>query len=292
MWLASLLILACAGEVPPAEPEDTALPEEVPVLSFAVIGDTHIVSGGQHLDALRARVERIGALDERPALVVVVGDVAWGPGYAAAAEALGALEVPWLPILGDNEIQAGEEAVFQERWAPAFSDLSAQVDGMYAAPIPATPPDGAAQPWLDNRTFTLGGVRFVTLDWSVRIQGTLLSETAELHDWEGGTLPWLEGVLEDSPADEPVVMLSHHPMHLGSFDLAELETLETRLAPYGDRLVADLAGHYHLDYEEHRPLWDLFITDAPWNGDTGLRLVHLGRRGEAWTVRTELLQIE
>ena len=97
-----------------------------------------------------------------------------------------------------------------------------------------------------------------------------------------------------------MILASHHPMHLSpaAFDLAEMETLSTVIAPYGDRIYADLAGHYHVDMETTEEAgYDVLVTDAIWDDVITVRLisVSVAHRGEdvaRYAYEQELIVLE
>ena len=57
-------------------------------------------------------------------LVPVLGDVGWGEGLTTAKDLLETLTVPYLPIIGDNEIVYGDEANFASVFAPQMEWLA------------------------------------------------------------------------------------------------------------------------------------------------------------------------
>ena len=300
-----LLLLGC-----PADPEtdsvDSALPDTgeappyEPLFGFAVLADPHLYGSAENDARAEAAVAWINehAAERDIELVLIVGDIAWNTGIETAPALLGALEMPWVPITGDNEIQSEDQQAFFEAFEPQWQALSSQLEGFTYVLMPVDNPEHEIQSWFDQQVFTHRGVTFIGLDWCSRIVGGLFGEMADLHDFEGGTLPWFEGVLAEleAPAGDSVVMYSHHPMHLspGAFDLDEMATLEALIAPYGDAVYANFGGHYHDDGESgpESGLWEAYVTDATWDDENRVRVVAVSGNGNRFAYEHELISVE
>ena len=78
-----------------------------------------MTGGGDHDARLQAAVAETNARIEAEGieLVFILGDIAWGDGYDLAHAALSELAVPWVPVLGDNPIQVGEETGFEDAFS-------------------------------------------------------------------------------------------------------------------------------------------------------------------------------
>lgn len=282
------LALALAGCEPEAPMED--------LFSFAVLADPHLYGDADNEARWQVAVDWVNAhaAEERIELVLIVGDIAWGAGLAEAPAQLGALQPAWVPITGDNEINGGDEQAFYEAMAPQWEALAATLEGFQRAPAPVHNPLAGQDSWFTNLAFELRGLRFVGLDFCARGADGLFAEMADLHDVEGGTLPWLTASLgpTDAPEDS-LVLFSHHPMHLspGSFDLAEMETLETQLAPWEGPLFANFAGHYHEngDTGPESGLWQVYVTDATKDDEITVRLVRVSGDGARFAYAQELV---
>lgn len=281
------LLLACTSvddrdvEVP-TEGADTGEAALQPVFSFVVLADPHVTGPGDNADRLAAAVAWIA--DEHEArdieLVLIVGDIGWtDEGLAQAYDTLSDLPIPWVPIVGDNEIQLGSEEGFDTTFGPQYAALADELENFRRGDTPVDNPEIGAPSWFQDVAFDHRGVHFVGLDWCTRATGGLEGEMADLHDFEGGTWGWLESDLAgigEGP-DDRVVFGSHHPMHMspGAFDIAEVEALDALLFTYEDAIFADYAGHYHGNGEEadpDRPL-EVIVTDATWDDENTLRLV-------------------
>lgn len=299
-----LLLLACTA--PTADSGTDALDEGplVPLFSIAAVADPHLSSDGEHADRTARLVDWINenAGTRGIELVVISGDIAWGAGLKIAPELLNALTVPYVPVIGDNEIHNGVEADFIATAAPMLDTLQGQVEDWRAAEMPVDNPEVDQLSWLMNYSFTHRGVRLVALDWNARVENTIFGEMAELHDFEGGTLPFLEEelALHGEGPEGGMILASHHPMHMSpaAFDLAEMESLSTLIAPYGDRIYADLAGHYHVDMETTEEAgYDVLVTDAIWDDVITVRLIsvsaaHRGEEVSRYAYEQELIILE
>jgi hypothetical protein len=290
---AGLLLLACLAVACPKPErvdstesgiEDTG--EILPVerlFSFVVLADPHLTGGAENRERAETAVAWVNAhaAEEGVDLVFVVGDIAWGGGFPDALATLGALEVPYVPILGDNEVQGLAEQAFEEAFASQWALLGETFDAWRKAPLPVANPVEGGESWLQNFSFDFRGLHFVGLDWCSRDVGSIFGEMADLHDFEGGTRPWFDedlAALSPGPR-ERVVLLSHHPMHLspGAFTLDEMDTLTRHYAGDADRIDADYAGHYHLTGDEtlEEQGWDVHVTDTIHEAPVHLRLVEV-----------------
>jgi hypothetical protein len=284
-WPGLLLVPACAA--PP--PDDTTVEEE-PALawSFAVVADPHVTDRGEHLARLEVALAWIDehADDRGLDLTLVAGDVAWGDGYDATVADLMGSRVPVVPIIGDNEIQVGEEGVWADAFAPLYDALPASLPGF------RRPDDD--EPWLQRFAFDHEGTRVIGVDWSPRVIDPILGEMAEVNP---GTLDWLVAELDtaDDLRADGVVLLSHQPMAVvpGGFFLDDWAVLSDALAPYVDRIGLNLGGHLHLDAEHtvDELGYDVLLTDATWDDVVTLRLIDVWQTSTATTYETELVVV-
>ena len=290
-WMARVgMALTLGGCAPPVAEH---------VYSIAVVADPHITQPSERDERLAAVVDWIDTeRDERKIeLVMVVGDIGWSGGLEAAREILDELSVPYVPILGDNEVYTGDEERFDEVFSPVYASLEASFDDFERAPVEVWDPNREQTVWLQNVAFEHRGVQILGLDWVSRAEG-LMSEFAELHDFDDGTIEWfesqLDGLRSDRFADtEDTLLFSHHPMHLPSFDLAEMERLTSLTAPVADRVAAAFGGHYHFDAEERieEGGYDVFVTDATWDDENTVRLVEVHGNGAAFELVQELIDV-
>ncbi len=306
MLVFPLLLLACrdpggpgragaSDDTGPASPGDTATAEATHAFTYAILADPHVTSTGEHAARLQAAVAAIAALpaDRSPDLVFILGDIAWGGGWTPAYEALDALPMPWVPVLGDNPIQVGEEQGFQATFSDHLDALEATLPGWTRADIPVSGPDGAPL-WLQNARIDWKGVRFVALDWNTRVIASGWGELPDLHDVDGGTLPFLVDALETLPdgPDDRVVLLSHMPLVPG-LDLDEQAELIAAIDPWRDAVWGNHAGHLH---GNGRATWDeadleIRTTDAVWDDVNTFRLVEAWSDGRTFSYVDELVEL-
>ncbi len=296
MWSA-LSILACATAEPSADSADPGPVE--PLFSFAIFADPHVTGEGENAERLRAAIDwvNVNADVDDIDLVVIVGDIGWAGGETLAFEILSTLAVPWVPVLGDNEVQYGSEQSFDQVFAVEYAALAATFENWDRAATPVENPEYDKQSWFQDFSFDHGGAHFVGLDWNSRHLGGIEGEMADLHDFDGGSWRWLATDLEGLAAgpDNRVLFFSHHPMHLspGAFDLAEIDLLDGLLNTYDDAVFANFAGHYHVSGDESdpaRPL-DVYVTDALWDDINTLRVVAVSGNEAALSYEQRLVEL-
>ena len=282
-----LLLLSCTGDTD----TDSAGPAPEPefLFSFAVFADPHITANVEHQERLAGAVQWVNehAAIEQIELVWVVGDIGWGEGLPIARALLDDLEVVYLPVLGDNEVHFGDEQAFDTAFDSHYAALGTTLDGWKRGTIEVYNPVYEQTSWLQNFTFEFQGLRWLGLDWVSRSESNLYSEFAELNDFEGGTLPFFTdqlGTLEAGP-DEDVLLFSHHPMHIGAFDLAQMAALAEVTGPIDGRVAGAYAGHIHLDaaVEVEDGGYTAFVTDATWDDQNTVRLVEVWSDGVTHT---------
>ncbi len=287
-----LLVAACGEALDPEVPEP---PEQ---FSFVIIADPHIAGPVEHERRLSVAVDWVNEnLDgERIELVCVVGDIGWKKAHQEKArEILDRLTVPYVPVLGDNEIESGCEADFHDVFAPPLARLAKTVQNYRRAP-PVVSSAGGEVRTLQNLSFDHRGVHFIVLDWKTRDGG----ESADLHDVPGGTFSWLKDELNrcrERP-ENSVVLLSHLPMHLNLFyevfTKEEDEAMAVVTRPFAKILFANFAGHYHINWQQPRPDWgyDLFITDATWDDEITLRVIGVESAKDKVTYTNRLVTVK
>jgi hypothetical protein len=136
--LALLLLCAVVSVAVPACGE---------TFSFAIIADPHIGGNPDNRAKFETAVDWI--IDNKESkdieLTFVLGDIAWGGsggnrnlGTAKKIlDRLGNNGIPYIPVIGDNEIQAGCEKEFQDVFGPHFNTLSRILYNWRKAPVPA-----------------------------------------------------------------------------------------------------------------------------------------------------------
>jgi hypothetical protein len=234
--------------------------------SIAVIADPHCTSSQEHWDRLDSAVNWINEnkTAKKIELVVIVGDMAWGGNNLSVIRGkLDGLTAPYLPVIGDNEVNAGDEVTFNTVFSSHFNDLATLFAGSWdKAPIPVQDPRTDQGLYLQNYSFDYKGLHIICTDWGTRNPGPGLgSEQAELYDFEGGTWPWFKQDMENSPTENQnnILVFSHHPMHvspvypliqadLGAFSVSDFKTITSFTLPFKDYFYANYAGHYHIPW--------------------------------------------
>lgn len=282
-------------------PTDTAGDSDVPPMehafSFVVFADPHISSDIEHEERLAAAVQWVNdnAAAEQIELVWIVGDIGWGPGLETANALLSDLTVPWVPVLGDNEVHLGSEADFNDVFAAQWAELEATFPGMERGPVEVHNTTYDTTSWMVNLVFEHRGLRWVGLDWNSRNESGLLGEFGELNDFEGGTLPFFQdhvGTLEASDAED-VLLFSHHPMHVGVFNDAQMAELTAVTGPIRGRVAGAYAGHLHLTatIEVDEGGYTAWVTDAIWDDENTIRVVEVHTNGLTHTYVQDLVVI-
>jgi hypothetical protein len=277
--------------------EGEELPME-PLFAFAVMADPHVNGSGANADRLTAAVAWINENTEEQGVevVLILGDICWGGGMELARDILDELEAPYVPIIGDNEVHVGEAERFHTVFSDQYELLSATFEGWQQAAVPVWNPVTGEENWFTNMAFDLRGIHFVGLDWAPRAGGGIAGEMGEIHDFDGGTFPWLEEVIEELPTDVPesIVMASHIPMHTLAFTSGGVPAITRLLSPYGDALYANFAGHVHLTYDLPMPSggYHVYVTDATHDDENTVRVVHVEGNGRRFAYTQELVAVE
>lgn len=290
-----LFLLSCLSS--PGETGTDSVPAEMAFqFSFVVLADPHISSNADHETRLQTAVDWINssAAERQIELVMVVGDIGWGAGLETSAEVLAGLQPTWVPVIGDNEIAYGDEARFQEVFAPQYAVLADTFPDYQRGQIEVEE-DGLTMV-LQNHVFTHRGLHWVCLDWNARGQTGLLSEFAYTHDVPGGSLPFLADVLQDFEATEAedVLLFSHHPMHLGSFNAEQMDAIIEIVGPLQGRIAGAYAGHMHANAEiaVEEGGYTAWVTDATWDDENTLRVVSVYGNGARQRYEQELVVLD
>ncbi|MBW2458050.1 MAG: metallophosphoesterase [Deltaproteobacteria bacterium] len=295
--LAALAALACVlgatGCSDAAdEPGEPALES---LFTLAVITDSHIASVPDHVDRLTAAIDWIDEHADAQSieLVLVLGDIGWGPGLAQAKELLDTLAVPYVPLVGDNEVHAGDDESFHTTFSPQYEVLDGVVDRWRRAPLPVFDPEADMDAWLQNLAFTYRGVHFFALDLCIRGDDTIMGEFGDLHDFPGGSFTWFAEQLAslEPSLGESIVLLSHIPMFLGALDTEEMPVVDALLEPQGAFVYANLAGHLHGNLLREGSAFDVYVTDATHDDDNTIRLVEVQGNGQRFAYAHTLVVV-
>lgn len=298
MWL----LLAC-GTVEKQNIEDTdtaevVLAEPTYQYSIAILADPHISGNAEHTSRLEQAIGWINdhAEARQIELVPVLGDVGWGEGLSTAKSVLDMLEVPYLPIIGDNEIQYGDEENFATVFAPQMEWLADNTESWNYGGVSVWNPEESQDSYFTNFAFTHKEVRLVALDWASRLPSSegIWTEFGYLHDFEGGSFPFLENELVSfgTAKDNSTIFLTHIPMSVGSFNAAQMDAFETMLAPYTDKIYANFAGHLHVNVEEENldRGYDLHVTNAVWDDVITIRILDVYQNAQEVRFEQEIVE--
>lgn len=286
-----------AGDHSPDARADAGAPQAIEPFSMVLIADPHITGESERDTRLQAVVEWVNgeAAGRNIELALVLGDIGWGVGIQRAKEMLDELEVPYVPLKGDNVVVEGGGEEFETVYGPHYEQLGGLLEGWRRADFPVFSPLLDQQIWLNNVAFHHRGLHFVGLDWSARGAVGLAAEMGNLHDFEGGTLPWLKAELEShsSSAADSFVMASHIPMHLGAFTLDGMAILEAALAEKRPAVYANLAGHVHQTYQASvgEGLYEVFVTDATWDDENTIDVVRIEGDAAGYRYQHELVEV-
>ncbi|MBI2900339.1 MAG: metallophosphoesterase [Planctomycetes bacterium] len=290
-FLATLVLCACGGG-DGGNPETVLSSVESAGFSFAIITDIHIGEGydsyGGQEDAITARarkaVARVNA--ENVAFVFILGDLtdsAEPAEFAKARAIFDGFSVPWYPIIGNHDMwtytSSAEadapvgDALFAQTFAGRFEGLVHNVETVW---------NPEKQCWSTFRNFEVrhGGYVFLGLDWNTRSHATVgkgANPGGDLHDFAGGTFPWLQSRLAALPADaKRVFLLQHQPFRtpapvpdwIYAFSGAEKDKLRAALLAAAPAALywGHFAGHLHreasLDAFDEWPGFAQVETDA------------------------------
>jgi len=298
-----LWLLACGeGDTVPndTEIEVEVLEESELVYQFtiAILADPHISGNPEHTARLEEAVEWINdhAQERQIELVPVLGDVGWGEGLSTSKAVLDELMIPYLPIIGDNEIVYGDEANFATIFGPQMEWLASNTEAWSYGGLSVWNPEEAKDSYFTNFAFTHKGVRLIALDWASRLPSSegIWTEFGYLHDFEGGSFPFLEQeltVLGEAKLNS-TLFLTHIPMTVGSFNAEQMDAFEVMLGPYTDRIYANFAGHLHVNVEEENidRGYDLHVTNAVWDDTITIRLLDVYQNEQRVQFEQELIE--
>jgi hypothetical protein len=251
--------------------------------SFAIIADPHINWIPDHKTKLISTVDWIirNKNKKEIELVFVVGDIAWGGSRAkrnlrTAKEILDRLNhagIPYVPVIGDNEIQKRCEKEFADTFNKQYKYLSKVLSHWRKA---VTPVGGK---YLQNFSFDYKGCHFVSCDFNSRKPD---EEGGELHDFTGGSWPWFKDDIEtcSKAKKESIVIITHIGMFRTGFGSAdqflfsqdEMRKIQSFLFDYREYVDSNYAGHIHQNW--HSVVWSglfttiyhVWTTDETWYG--------------------------
>lgn len=282
------------------------------LFSFAILTDIHVGegyddygtpgfddSGGDEYEVTetaRAAVDAVNRAveDYDIAFVAVLGDMSGSAETSELArcrEVLDELDVPYFPLIGNHDVwpyTATDEAEaatgdrsFEAVFGDAIEDAGTHFDGFVRAPGPVPNPERGGSSLFINYAFDHLGRRFLALDLNTRMHAGEgepgIGPEADLHDFDGGTLPWLREQLARSASLGPggVIAFAHHPPMVAvpiQFGLSEDEhdLLDAAIRESGaaESFFGFFGGHHHVAYElEDYASQQIVVLAATKDGD-------------------------
>ena len=166
--------------------------------SFAILADPHITSGTERREQLKTAVDWIIAnrQSKKIELVFVLGDIAWGGSEdqrhlmvaKGILDPLNEAGIPYVPILGDNEVQTHCVRESEKTFRPQYEHLTKTMSNFKKMKTPVR------KLYLQNYSFDYKGCHFICPDFISRANG---EEGGDLHSWEGGSWQWFKKDIEN-----------------------------------------------------------------------------------------------
>ena len=266
--------------------------------SIAILADPHISGTPEHSQRLQEAIAWINEHQESRQIEVVpvLGDVGWGVGLSEAKGLLDQLQMPYVPLIGDNEVHFGDEQSFGDIFAPQFERLRSDFEDWNFNGDAVWNPEEQKDSYFYNSAFTHKGLRFISLDWAARTSSALLSELGYLHNFENASWPFFEEEMHalQNQGKQSSIFLSHIPMFIGSFDLAQMTAIEGLTTVYDEQIYANFAGHLHVNVEDLNldRGYDVFVTDATWDDVITVRMIDVYSNGVDFAFEQELVEFE
>jgi hypothetical protein len=198
----------------------------------------------------------------------------------------------WPYTSGDEAPAPQGDAVFWEVFGDHLEEVALLVDAFVSSPGPVTNPEHDVRSHFVNYAFDLRGRHFVALDLVTRSHAWLgapgVGADADLHDFEGGTWPWLEALLPSysAPEDDSIFLFCHHPPLVTSLGIDGLSVGEAarlhdliRDGGHGETIYGIFSGHHHLDYELELYEGQHIVATAAAKDGGGVRLVRIASDG-------------
>lgn len=307
MLILSSLFLGCGEKTVEDTGAQAVTNEEITVsepefqFSIAMIADPHIGGGGEHSERLRQVVRWLNEHQSSRSIdfVFVLGDVGWREGLSESKELLDELTIPYVPIIGDNEVHFGEEENFGTVYGPQYELLSETVSDWYKAGGGAVwNPEYDQNSFFYNYAFSHKGLRLISVDWASRSDDSFFGEMGDLHDFDGGTWRFFEAEIVGSQErkEDSVLIMSHIPMFMGpgSFDQSEAEQIGALTQSYSDRIFANFSGHFHFNSEGEfeEAGFDYYVTNAVWDDMIAVRMVEVWENEAGFSFQQEIIEFE
>lgn len=232
-----------------------------------------ITQEGYSAQRLRKSVEWINrhAAEHNIQWVMVTGDLTDSgelSEFLKCREILDLLTIPYVPVIGNHDVwpytrnsesvHPCGDSLLNKVFADQFFKLSRTFENWHDGTrlIRTYNPERNQYNYLQNYSFSEGDAQFIVTDFGTRKHAGKgepgVGPRADLHDFEGGTLPWLQQQLAQLPANiKQVYIFSHWPMmkepinfHF-AFSYAKYKRIAHVLYPHRNKLAYWLSGHIH-----------------------------------------------
>lgn len=261
-----LLVLLTSSVLTPSSPA-IAKPNSY---KFVVIADPHI-SDRENMKRDGRLIDSVKWINENLAqdinFVVVVGDIISGGDRAAtkAKAILDELQVPYIPIIGDNEKENSESLhAFITLFHSHYRYLSTIFDDFE---IPDEPENGS---YINNLSFVHKGVRYLAPDWSTSDQHATINNS---FDWFKDQVNNGATKYENTIVNENIVVFSHIPMYdfplPGNLEYEseqlidkDIDALQEFIKTKKDDILANFAGHIHISVDNPEPGYGVITTGS------------------------------
>ncbi len=251
--------------------------------AIAAIGDPHITGTSTKTARYKRLQAAVAWINDNAAarkieVALVLGDIGWSGGLAPARAALDKLAMPYVPTPGDNVMFAGDEKTFDDVFGPVYAGLQGKLANLSRAATPTVHGVSGKQVILQNLSFDIRGVHVVAFDNSPRTKAGAIGEQGDLHDYKGGTWPWLKAdlaALTDRP-QRSVLLASHIPLHqtAGALDAGQMKKVNALVDATKGLVHGHIAGHYHVDVKIQTDEMD-FVSHVVGSTFAGPLVVHI-----------------
>jgi|GEM_PF-1686310 len=230
---------------------------------------------GYSAERLRYAVNWINAHAKERGItfVLVTGDITDSgerSEFEKAKEILDALEIPYVPTIGNHDIwpyvRYQNEApyaygdsimaeIFKDTYERAKVFFDNWNDGTRLTRV--FNPESGMEHYHQNFSFEYQGFGFLAFDFNpryhVRKEEPGIGAEARLNDFSGGTFEWLLNTLENYPNKKKknIFLLTHQPPHrdpialFNGLPFSQYEKMTNELVRFKDHLALWMAGHVH-----------------------------------------------
>lgn len=237
--------------------------------------NTSASDAGDPLVRLRNSVQWINQhlSDLKIHFVMVTGDLTESAELSEllrCRQLLDSLNVPYIPMIGNHDVwplSQGVEApspsgdsLFNVVFADAFAEAQAFFPGWNNGTrlIKTWDTENSCYAYYQNYYFNYGSYTYLVTDFVSRAHDIAVfngaTADAQLHDFSGGTWPWLQQTINSCPVkgQDNILIFAHHPLSkslltgsLASFSYDEYDDITQYLLTQKDWVGAWIAGHKH-----------------------------------------------